>query len=1058
MQKSCVNGLPDIEIKGFTAEVTSEVFALLRHSPRMTMTDGGRMVWEESSDPNAGGNGPKADEPHRRQGPDESNDERHVISTDCINPDPGKIDKIVNYKTPTSVDEHRQEHPIAYSSRPLTKAKMKYNTTEKEALAVIDAIKHFRYYLLDKPFETISDHRPLQWLKNQKDNNGRLERERTSHKRKFVTMAPSINQYSHQVQFVNSKADNRRLTSKSKAIEIASANISQGMADQITLSASDGSDSELESNHANSSVNSSSNKHNSSTNKNLFNHLIADLLPSGEVDKEAFKNFIGGLSGPLVIRSRPFMVELLKKEVDLGDADDNLCLEDHIHLPPHMRCTCHSLNLVATNGVKNIDSVRAESSSLASNFIKATMGELFAIHNATRWNSYYDALVKVENLLTKNRDNLAIAFDQFKLKKLTVLEQEFLREYIKIMKPLTEALDVFQNEEKIDLRLASTSDPRFKLSWLTKKQKPEYVKLLEKEVKRRASNLANESIEGENTATASLSETTSPPRKKPGSSTANNSSTYRAFLHPHEIAKAPFQSLGGSSCWEYANWENMLNEVLFAYRSSVHSSTLETPYYLVQGNLADRLRYSFQRVREESGKARNRQREQYNKRAKERKYVVGDRVLLDIRVVKEGDNRKFTFKYKGPYRVVKVYTNTTLDIEDNSYLCQRTHVNRLKPLLINMAQANAQPVDVPAGFSAHISVATVTAIAGTTTPYKGFIMPRMRDGWPFAEATATSEAINAVVSRIMVSETSYRSKMHHLAYGVGNQFLAPGITISGVNIFDIPDTETLANAVLRNKIRAITYSTVGIHDAALVTAVRAAWPTWYINAANGNPAVANAVGVAGEANVFNNPLVDDQVKAIVEQILAQDEDQRNVLWAFSYLAVFFAAMSKRGSVTQDWIIKYAAGIKADSGFLHDPYIDVAAIETAYRCYSPVFDAGQLFAYMETIISANCMRLRLTVERVRAMIEGLIDTYITDSQTAPADDPADFKIMCRQTIAKKIEDRFQASKQALAQILSKLTSICTTADVWKSRGRSYMGVTCHWLDTETLLRKSACLAK
>lgn len=70
---------------------------------------------------------------------------------------------------------------------------------------------------------------------------------------------------------------------------------------------------------------------------------------------------------------------------------------------------------------------------------------------------------------------------------------------------------------------------------------------------------------------------------------------------------------------------------------------------------------------------------------------------------------------------------------------------------------------------------------------------------------------------------------------------------------------------------------------------------------------------------------------------------------------------------------------------------------------------------------------------------------------------DFKIMCRQTIAKKIEDRFQASKQALAQILSKLTSICTTADVWKSRGRSYMGVTCHWLDTETLLRKSACLA-
>ena len=46
-----------------------------------------------------------------------------------------------------------------------------------------------------------------------------------------------------------------------------------------------------------------------------------------------------------------------------------------------------------------------------------------------RWNSYYDAFVKFESFLTKNRDNLAITCEHFKLKKLTIVEEEFLREY-----------------------------------------------------------------------------------------------------------------------------------------------------------------------------------------------------------------------------------------------------------------------------------------------------------------------------------------------------------------------------------------------------------------------------------------------------------------------------------------------------------------------------------------------------------------------------------------------------------------------------------------------------
>jgi hypothetical protein len=60
------------------------------------------------------------------------------------------------------------EKPIAYASRQLKPSKKKYATVEKEALAVVFSIKHFRHYLLDKPFTVISDHRPLQWLEIKK--------------------------------------------------------------------------------------------------------------------------------------------------------------------------------------------------------------------------------------------------------------------------------------------------------------------------------------------------------------------------------------------------------------------------------------------------------------------------------------------------------------------------------------------------------------------------------------------------------------------------------------------------------------------------------------------------------------------------------------------------------------------------------------------------------------------------------------------------------------------------------------------------------------------------
>lgn len=42
-------------------------------------------------------------------------------------------------------------------------------------------------------------------------------------------------------------------------------------------------------------------------------------------------------------------------------------------------------------------------------------------------------------------------------------------------------------------------------------------------------------------------------------------------------------------------------------------------------------------------------------------------------------------------------------------------------------------------------------------------------------------------------------------------------------------------------------------------------------------------------------------------------------------------------------------------------------------------------------------------------------------------------------------------------LSTVDYVCLTADIWSSRAKSYLGVTCHWLDPQSFKRESMILA-
>ncbi|RLU23008.1 hypothetical protein DMN91_005286 [Ooceraea biroi] len=69
-----------------------------------------------------------------------------------------------------------KDRPISYASRTLTDAELKYDTYEKEALAIIYCVKHFRPYLYGQIFTLVTDHKSLMWFKNTQDANMRILR------------------------------------------------------------------------------------------------------------------------------------------------------------------------------------------------------------------------------------------------------------------------------------------------------------------------------------------------------------------------------------------------------------------------------------------------------------------------------------------------------------------------------------------------------------------------------------------------------------------------------------------------------------------------------------------------------------------------------------------------------------------------------------------------------------------------------------------------------------------------------------------------------------------
>lgn len=97
-------------------------------------------------------------------------------------------------------DDQNDMLTIAYFSRKLLPYQQKYTISEKECLAIVEAVDYWHYYLVGRKFVIETDHQPLKWLMKQKQPRTRL-----------FNWAMRLNQYNFSINYIpgreNEEAD-----------------------------------------------------------------------------------------------------------------------------------------------------------------------------------------------------------------------------------------------------------------------------------------------------------------------------------------------------------------------------------------------------------------------------------------------------------------------------------------------------------------------------------------------------------------------------------------------------------------------------------------------------------------------------------------------------------------------------------------------------------------------------------------------------------------------------------------------------------------------------------
>lgn len=106
-----------------------------------------------------------------------------ILTTDASNDAYGSI--------LSQIDDFGREHMISTFSKKMDKHQINYSVTDKELLAVVKSIEHYRHYLLGQTFHLRTDHKSIEYLNTKKNPTGR-----------FLRWALKLQEYNFRIEYV----------------------------------------------------------------------------------------------------------------------------------------------------------------------------------------------------------------------------------------------------------------------------------------------------------------------------------------------------------------------------------------------------------------------------------------------------------------------------------------------------------------------------------------------------------------------------------------------------------------------------------------------------------------------------------------------------------------------------------------------------------------------------------------------------------------------------------------------------------------------------------------